>query len=611
MSGGTSFSIYNLVSSGVGGVAFSPDQKLVYAAVGGQIRVFDVATHALVATWNVGKDLGAVSVSPDGAHIVATELQSNGTSKAYVIDTATGAAVSAGETGDSFLDAQMVDDHTAILTGGQNQIQVLDLDTMKYSDLQGGISYSNSSILSHDGHLTLFAETGISDGPLFVYDDRIGQIVASGDDYQHGSGFNVGTQAISEAAGQIAQFIYYSAVFVYDLNVDFQFEVDFAGPLSGIAYDESGDYVYVLQNGELDKLDTDHWKLVTKYTGIGGGGYNQPFADSLMVDSTDSYIVIKNGSGGVDLVDLSAANATYKGTSGADAFAGGDGNDTYNVNNIGDVVTEKAGEGYDKVKAGVDYALSANVEELDLTGAAVSGTGNAQDNVIVGNLQANWLDGLTGDDLLSGGKGDDHLIGGVGSDTLLGGAGADTLDGGDNTDTASYADATRGVKVDLSITEAQNTKGGGVDLLVSIENLIGSSHDDILIGGAGPNQLDGGAGDDILIGGANPDRLIGGEGSDTFRFLVTGDSHDNQIDTIVDLTADDRIDLSAIDADTSAKGNQAFTLVSYFDGHAGQAVLMQGDAYTTLLELDVNGDQHADMVIKLVGDQMDFSNFVL
>jgi Ca2+-binding RTX toxin-like protein len=367
----------------------------------------------------------------------------------------------------------------------------------------------------------------------------------------------------------------------------------------------------VLQNEELDKLDTNHWKLVTKFTGIGGGGYNQPYADSLMVDSTDSYIVVKNGAGGVDLIDLSAANASYKGTSGADPFAGGEGNDTYIVNNAGDTVTEKGDEGYDKVKASVDFTLSANVEVLDLSGSAVSGVGNAQDNVIVGDLQANLLDGGAGADLLSGGRGDDYLTGDVGVDTVLGGAGDDTLDGGDNTDTASYADAVRRVKVDLSIADAQNTKGGGVDLLISIENLIGSSHNDVLVGGEGPNQLDGGAGDDVLIGGANPDRLIGGEGSDTFKFTAKGDSHDNQVDTIVDLNAEDRIDLSVIDADTTVKGNQAFTLVSHFDGHAGQAILVQGERYATLLELDVNGDQHADMIVRLVGDQLDFNNFVL
>ncbi len=88
----------------------------------------------------------------------------------------------------------------------------------------------------------------------------------------------------------------------------------------------------------------------------------------------------------------SAAN-TLSGGTGADTMIGGAGNETYVVDNMGDIVTENANEGTDLVQSGVTYTLSANVENLTLTGtAAINGTGNALDNVLTGNTAANTLD---------------------------------------------------------------------------------------------------------------------------------------------------------------------------------------------------------------------------
>ncbi|WP_159293787.1 S8 family serine peptidase [Microcystis aeruginosa] len=80
--------------------------------------------------------------------------------------------------------------------------------------------------------------------------------------------------------------------------------------------------------------------------------------------------------------------------------------------------------------------LAANVENLTLTGAAaINGTGNNGNNVIIGNSANNTLTGLAGNDTLNGGAGNDTLNGGAGNDILFGGAGNDLLTGGVGKDT--------------------------------------------------------------------------------------------------------------------------------------------------------------------------------
>src|SRR5207253_1928179 len=90
------------------------------------------------------------------------------------------------------------------------------------------------------------------------------------------------------------------------------------------------------------------------------------------------------------------------------------------------------------------------------------------------------------------------ISGGGGNDTLDGGLGSDTLDGGSGSDTASFAGASSGVKVNLGLSGAQDTGGGGIKTLVSIENIAGSPYSDTLEGASGVNVMSGGGGVDTL-----------------------------------------------------------------------------------------------------------------
>lgn len=162
---------------------------------------------------------------------------------------------------------------------------------------------------------------------------------------------------------------------------------------------------------------------------------------------------------------------------------------------------------------------------MDLRGTQGADTlvGGADDDVIYGFEGNDTLKGGGGNDVIAGNEGNDVLQGGDGDDYLLGGPGADTIDGGAGNDWAAYEDAAAGVKVDLTLTGAQNTVGAGTDKLIGIENVYGSAFNDTLIGSAAANMMVGGAGNDTVSGGKGDDTLWGSDGHDA---LDGGDGDD-------------------------------------------------------------------------------------
>jgi Ca2+-binding RTX toxin-like protein len=245
------------------------------------------------------------------------------------------------------------------------------------------------------------------------------------------------------------------------------------------------------------------------------------------------------------------------GLAGADTMVGRLGDDTYHVDNAGDVVKERAGEGTDTVVASLSWTLGRNVENLTLTGwENLVGTGNGLDNRIVGNSGENLLEGRAGDDWIdSGGS-----IGPFDSDTLVGGQGNDTLVGGQG-----Y------IANDL----LQGGEGDDVLLVDSgASTLDGGDGNDSLTGGSGNGQhrpgfdtLIGGAGRDTLEGGSYAD---GGDGADEIHFSVAwGASGGAGNDTITggggagydDLTVDaglgnDSVDVTSLNNDLFLYGGE-------------------------------------------------------
>uniref|UniRef100_UPI0021CF896C beta strand repeat-containing protein n=1 Tax=Kordiimonas aestuarii TaxID=1005925 RepID=UPI0021CF896C len=100
-----------------------------------------------------------------------------------------------------------------------------------------------------------------------------------------------------------------------------------------------------------------------------------------------------------------------------------------------------------------------------------------------------------------------------GDDTLAGGAGADTMDGGAGRDMLDYTGASSAVMADLWRGRGRGGDADG-DRFSDVEDVMGTSHNDTLIGGAGENRLFGGDGHDLFGGSADADLMNGGSGQD-------------------------------------------------------------------------------------------------
>lgn len=230
---------------------------------------------------------------------------------------------------------------------------------------------------------------------------------------------------------------------------------------------------------------------------------------NLTGDEADNELT---GNAGANIID---------GGNGADLMAGGRGNDTYIVDDESDEVSETetgSAGGTDTVKSSIDFGLGANIENLTLMASAVTATGNALSNYILGNDANNFLDGLQGKDTLRGGDGDDIYVLDViqyGSsyifdDTAIEYAneGIDTIrlrnDGGITALTpARFSMPNYFENLDISAS-------GGL-----LANLFGNNYNNIMTGNSADNLLDGASGSDTMMGGA---------GNDVYVFDVISDT---------------------------------------------------------------------------------------
>jgi Ca2+-binding RTX toxin-like protein len=231
---------------------------------------------------------------------------------------------------------------------------------------------------------------------------------------------------------------------------------------------------------------------------------------------TGTAAINGTGNGVANTITGNAAANTLNGGGGADTLIGGAGNDIYVVDVAGDVVQEKFNEGIDLVQSGATYTLSANVENLTLTGgSSIDGTGNALDNVITGNGGINKLTGGAGNDTLNGGASADTLIGGAGNDTYI-------IDNTADVTTEKYGEGIDLVQTLVSYTLASDVENLTLSGTAVIDGT-GNALDNVILGNGQVNKLTGAAGNDTLNGGAGIDTLIGGVGDDTYVIDTASD----------------------------------------------------------------------------------------
>ena len=202
--------------------------------------------------------------------------------------------------------------------------------------------------------------------------------------------------------------------------------------------------------------------------------YSGPGDDTIFGGDGDDILY---GEAGDDYLYGGAGNDELYGGTGADYMEGGTGSDTYFVDNVGDQVVETdnnpegtsgfvssldLGGNIDKVFSSIDFALTAFVENLELTDNAKIATGNSLDNEIAGNSKTNTA-------VFTGQKSDYTITGSNGVIIVTDKTGVDGTDTLTNIERLKFSDGN--IALDLDGIAGQAAKLLGVTFGAdSVEN---------------------------------------------------------------------------------------------------------------------------------------------
>jgi Ca2+-binding RTX toxin-like protein len=328
-----------------------------------------------------------------------------------------------------------------------------------------------------------------------------------------------------------------------------------------------------------------------------------------------------NGNALNNVIYGNTGNNIIDGGLGADFMAGGTGNDTYIVDNAGDVISETStlANEIDTVRASVSYSLSANLENLILTGTAdLYAIGNDQNNVLTGNDGNNQINGGAGIDTMIGGKGNDGYA--LDQFAELGLIQENANEGNDTLITLFNATALNNT-IDLNLSNLQNVENVTV-MGAGAFTVAGNDLDNVLTGNADDNFINGGKGADTMTGGAGNDTYIVDNVGD--NVIETGTSL-SEIDTVysyVDYTLGANVEiLNLVGSATKGTGNALNNAIygnagdNILDGGAGADTLTGGAGADTFvfssrsdMGLGINRDVITDFN-SLQGDKIDLTKF--
>ena len=339
-----------------------------------------------------------------------------------------------------------------------------------------------------------------------------------------------------------------------------------------------------------------------------------------------------HGNGGDDLIDGAGGDDTLLGGNGSDHLSDGLGADIVRGEAGNDTVAaalDNANDTYDG-GAGIDtldYSTALMSVVVNLVAASASGAEIGSDSVtnfeviksgegadeIIGSTASESIFGNAGDDVISGGSGNDTLSGGAGNDVIADGEGADWVLAGTGDDVVQAAadgsnDTYCGEAGSDTLDYSQSAQGVLVDLNTGAATGFDIGHDVI----SGFEKVGGSTGNDQMNIGTTAMILEGNGGADTFQFQIPeGSSSAEVIHQILDFMVGDRIEMSryeifedVIDSledrfeDTYGDDADAQPLPIRVR-HEGTDELQQ-----TLIEVDMDRDDHYEMTINLTGHHM-------
>lgn len=278
-----------------------------------------------------------------------------------------------------------------------------------------------------------------------------------------------------------------------------------------ISFVTSSSQIYVnLQtgNGSTGDAQGDYYNSIEN---VHGGNYD----DVIIGNGSDNKIDgwggddILTGGGGEDEITGGGGDDLIYGSADDGVLSGGGsldspGNDTLSYAKVGFGVEIDLleGDGDDETSR----ASRVNEVGIELTYANYSTfedlIGSNFNDTLRGDWQDNRIEGGSGNDAIEGSEGNDVMIGGAGADSISGGGGGSDL--------ADYSGSTAFVNVNLATASGTNGHAQG-DVIVGIEDLLGSRYADTLVGNSSNNRIDPGlAGSSTLS-----DSVDGQAGTDT------------------------------------------------------------------------------------------------
>jgi Ca2+-binding RTX toxin-like protein len=308
---------------------------------------------------------------------------------------------------------------------------------------------SMGSAVSGNGRYVVFGSAAtnlVSDGQtidvgVYVKDLQTGAIVRASTDASGHAARSADLHLINQAISDDGRYV------LFESTDSFGF-AELGAPVPAGSFAKQHLFVKDMQTGALSLVTSTPETIALNAQGAAISGNGQVIMFQGLVQNGGDLANAKAYTYVLPLPTLKPLTTadTMRGTAGIDTLAAGLGDDTYYVNDKGDLVVEYANGGIDTVHAGVSYVLPDNVENLVLDGAArLDGGGNRLDNVITGNAANN---------------------------VLAGGGGKDTLDGAAGHDTARFAGKLADYVLRIGdLTQVQSRTSSDTTTLKSIESL--------------------------------------------------------------------------------------------------------------------------------------------